>query len=391
MKRKPREKKTLRRIDANLYVDPESGIHYLRAMKRGITRTLSLKTKSEKEARRRLPFYLRRAFEKTRENQFREAEVDHWTEKAEESEISGNHRITFAVAFERMARDYDKDPTISKGTRTMVATAFSALKKTWPDVFDFSLRELSPAAVKDWYAHLFSHYNGSPASINNVLFKARRVVDYMVDADVSKGLAVPPKNPFSVVKTLRQRSRMTIPDRETLAHVLQVALDVDPLLHEFMWMLIHTGARASEMLDVRWGDVDFKRNQITFRTAKRRMTSHYQDYRAVPMAEVLRERLKKLRDRTDPTPKEKVLGEVVYDCYRQKLKRLWKRPELADEPRFVFHDLRHTFTTRCLESKVDVPTVARWLGHVDGGALLLRTYAHLLDDHSQQSIQKVKF
>jgi len=32
---------------------------------------------------------------------------------------------------------------------------------------------------------------------------------------------------------------------------------------------------------------------------------------------------------------------------------------------------------------VDVPTVARWLGHKDGGALLMKTYSHLLQEHSQ--------
>jgi integrase len=55
------------------------------------------------------------------------------------------------------------------------------------------------------------------------------------------------------------------------------------------------------------------------------------------------------------------------------------------------HSLRHLFATRAIESGVPVPTVARWLGHQDGGALLLKTYSHLLDSHSQASAQKVVF
>ncbi len=46
--------------------------------------------------------------------------------------------------------------------------------------------------------------------------------------------------------------------------------------------------------------------------------------------------------------------------------------------RFTHHDLRHLFATRCIESGVDIPTVSRWLGHSDGGALqwkLTDTYA----------------
>jgi hypothetical protein len=37
---------------------------------------------------------------------------------------------------------------------------------------------------------------------------------------------------------------------------------------------------------------------------------------------------------------------------------------------------------------IDVPTVARWLGHKDGGALL-RTYSHLLQEHSTAMAAKL--
>jgi len=41
--------------------------------------------------------------------------------------------------------------------------------------------------------------------------------------------------------------------------------------------------------------------------------------------------------------------------------------------------------TRCawaIESGVDIPTVSRWLGHKDGGALGMRVYGHLRNEHS---------
>jgi integrase len=57
--------------------------------------------------------------------------------------------------------------------------------------------------------------------------------------------------------------------------------------------------------------------------------------------------------------------------------------------RFTHHDLRHLFATRCIESGVDVPTVSRWLGHKDGGALAMKTYGHLRDLHSTTMAQKV--
>jgi len=55
------------------------------------------------------------------------------------------------------------------------------------------------------------------------------------------------------------------------------------------------------------------------------------------------------------------------------------------------HDLRHFLATRCIESGVDIPTVSRWLGHSDGGALAMWTYGHLRQKHSQAQATKVRF
>ncbi len=60
-------------------------------------------------------------------------------------------------------------------------------------------------------------------------------------------------------------------------------------------------------------------------------------------------------------------------------------------PHISQHDLRHLFATTCIESGVDIPTVSRWLGHKDGGALAMKVYGHLRDQHSVEMAQKVRF
>ncbi len=62
-----------------------------------------------------------------------------------------------------------------------------------------------------------------------------------------------------------------------------------------------------------------------------------------------------------------------------------------DIPRITHHDLRHLFATICIESGVDIPTVSRWLGHKDGGALAMKTYGHLRREHSIAQAQRVSF
>ena len=55
------------------------------------------------------------------------------------------------------------------------------------------------------------------------------------------------------------------------------------------------------------------------------------------------------------------------------------------------HDLRHYFITVCVESGVDCATIARWVGHSDGGVLIGKTYQHIRDLHSVEQAKKVRF
>ena len=59
--------------------------------------------------------------------------------------------------------------------------------------------------------------------------------------------------------------------------------------------------------------------------------------------------------------------------------------------RLTHHDLRHLFATTCIEAGIDIPTVARLLGHKDGGALAMKTCGHLRDEHAQKMIQRVRY
>ena len=55
------------------------------------------------------------------------------------------------------------------------------------------------------------------------------------------------------------------------------------------------------------------------------------------------------------------------------------------------HHCEHWLTDRGGQAGVDIPTVSRWLGHKDGGALAMRVYGHLRNEHSTRSIALVKF
>ena len=58
---------------------------------------------------------------------------------------------------------------------------------------------------------------------------------------------------------------------------------------------------------------------------------------------------------------------------------------------FTCHLCRHYFASKALMAKVDIHTVASWLGHRDNGVLLAKTYSHLLNDHKKEQAKLVTF
>jgi len=107
--------------------------------------------------------------------------------------------------------------------------------------------------------------------------------------------------------------------------------------------------------------------------------------RFVPIIPAMRELLERLHHEQTPKPTDRVC--VLGEC-EKSLTNACKKNEVA---RITHHDLRHLFATRCIEAGVDIPTVSRWLGHVDGGALAMKVYGHLRRSHSQQAAQLVTF
>jgi integrase len=148
--------------------------------------------------------------------------------------------------------------------------------------------------------------------------------------------------------------------------------------------LAYSGCRISEARQVRWSDVNLERGFIVVHNAKTRKTANAAPTRNVPIIPDMRILLDKLA-KTPRQPEDAVC--TVRECQ----KSLTRSCRLLEIPRITHHDLRHLFATRCIESAVDIPTVSRWLGHSDGGALAMRVYGHLRDQHSAAMAQKVTF
>ena len=140
------------------------------------------------------------------------------------------------------------------------------------------------------------------------------------------------------------------------------------------------GGDANERRPMLWGDVHFERGTIFLPGTKTEAAP-----RTIPMSERLREFLVRLKAEKKPQPTDRI---IPIQSARKCLQTACKKLAL---PQFTHHDFRHFFATTCIESGVDIPTVSRWLGHKDGGALAMKRYGHLRQEHSFAMIKRVSF
>ena len=149
--------------------------------------------------------------------------------------------------------------------------------------------------------------------------------------------------------------------------------------------LAFTGCRIAEAAQIAWRDLDFEAGEIVVRGDPEEGTKN-SEIRRVPMIPQARELFGRMRQaRVEESANAKVF--LVRECQ----KSMNRAAEKIGMTRITHHDLRHFFATVSIESGVDIPTVSRWLGHKDGGALAMRTYGHLRWEHSIAQAQKVSF
>jgi integrase/recombinase XerD len=124
----------------------------------------------------------------------------------------------------------------------------------------------------------------------------------------------------------------------------------------FCLVLFYCGCRISEGLNVLVERVDLSARALTFETMKRRERGHF---RSVPIPDCLIETLRKLINGRSP-------DERVWTFSRPTAYRLIKNVmQIAaisgamGSPK----GLRHGFAIACIEQKIPLTTIKKWLGH----------------------------
>lgn len=170
-----------------------------------------------------------------------------------------------------------------------------------------------------------------------------------------------------------------------------------------IFICLSTGMSIGEICGLRWCDVDTAEGVIKVRHTLQRIyiiegeTRHTEllldtpktanSVRDIPMSSELLKMLKSLN---------KVVNENYYvisndikpiepRTYRNYYKKLCKQ---LDIPELKFHGLRHSFATRCIESKADYKTVSVLLGH-SNISTTLNLYVHPNKEQKKKTIDKM--
>ena len=145
----------------------------------------------------------------------------------------------------------------------------------------------------------------------------------------------------------------------------------------------YTGLRKEEILRLRWKEVDVPRGVIRLQSLAGARETKTKAHRDIPIHPVLRERLETLPHENEllfPSPRRQggwldLRGSMGAVCKKAGI-----------EP-FRFHDLRHTFASRVLESGADLRTLQELLGHRDIRSTMI--YAHLQRDRTRKVIENL--
>jgi integrase len=207
-----------------------------------------------------------------------------------------------------------------------------------------------------------------------------------------------PKNPALAASPPKPRpDEMKILDEDQIQTFILAAQSIQPRNYPFFQLALTTGMRRSELLGLKWEDLEWIRGWLVVnRQLKRNKESGFffappktkAGYRTIVLGEstltVLREHHQSWLDHRENFNPEWAAKNLMFwepDGSPLRYRRVYtdfkSLLEEAALPDIRFHDLRHTAASQMITKGVDIITVSRRLGHAKV-SVTLDIYGHLI-------------
>lgn len=158
---------------------------------------------------------------------------------------------------------------------------------------------------------------------------------------------------------------------DELARLLEASAAYSPLMHAAVVVSIACGVRQSELLRLKWADVDFERQRL------RVMLSKNDEARSVYLPAAAIVALKPLKRAT-------VIGPQIFiDAQGKPIEKSWieyRWKAIRDAAKlhdFKWHDLRHSCASFLAQSGANLLEIGSVLGHKS--TAITKRYAHLIE------------
>lgn len=231
------------------------------------------------------------------------------------------------------------------------------------------LHEINSRLIEQFKAHRAETV--MPATINRSL----AVLKSMYNKSIAwKRFSGP--NPVREVKLYKENNqRLRFLEKEEIGRLLS---NCDGYMRPLVTVALNTGMRLGELKQLKWRDIDYKRETIYLRTSKNG------EAREIPMNEYVKNAfIQALKHPDSPYVFCKADGSPLGDIR----KTFWTALRKSGIKEFHFHDLRHTFASHLVMSGHDLNTVRELLGHKTIQMTL--RYAHLSPKHKKQAVDNL--
>ena len=225
----------------------------------------------------------------------------------------------------------------------------------------------------------------SQKSVKDILIVLKMILRYGVKQGYMQHREIDVKFP-----TERERQEVEVLSRNNQKRIMDYVQSHFTFMNLGIYICLCAGLRIGEVCALVWDDIDVETGIITISKTIQRIyviegTEKHTEViidtpksknsiREIPIARDLMKMIK---------PFKKVVNGSFYvltnsshptepRTYRNYYKRLMKQ---LDMPKLKFHGLRHSFATRCIESKCDYKTVSVLLGH-SNISTTLNLYVH---------------
>jgi site-specific recombinase XerD len=232
------------------------------------------------------------------------------------------------------------------------------------------LTKLNAEILEKYKLHLLEKGN-KKVTVNKKLRTIKAIISKAVEWDLL------PENPCKKVKLFKQpEGRLRFLTKEEINRLLEVINREDVYLYTII--LLNTGLRRAEFVNLRWEDVDFKYGILRVINRDGFTTKNYRN-RTIPLSKKTLEAFKRLKELNPEKP-----CTLSQDQLSRVISHYAKKAGLHD---VTCHTLRHTFASHLVMKGIDLVTIKKLMGHLDLNTTLI--YAKVTEEHKLKAISSI--